>query len=132
MNRPSQLYPAGIATTALLLGCSLYLYTRPDSVFYLGGNLSGLLTGQLPSFLHTLAFALAGSLLVQRQFAAIVSWGTVELVAEIAQHELASVPVVLMGYQQRSTFDPLDLLSILTAVIVAVLLTKMTRNSRNR
>ena len=128
MIRGSPWYPHAIAAGALLAGCCLYLFARPASLFYAGGNLSGPLLGQLPSFMHTLAFALACSFCVtRRKNAAILCWGTLELLAEYAQHDSFPVPYFLNAYQQLGTFDVLDLLSILAAIIVATFVTRTTR-----
>jgi hypothetical protein len=130
MNRWSHWYPHTIAACALLAGCSLYLFARPASLFYAGGDLATPLLGQLPSFMHTLALALACSIIATRQkYTAILSWGTLELLAEYAQHDLFPVPHWLGAYQQSSTFDPLDLLSILAAIAVAMFVTHTTRYS---
>lgn len=132
MSRWSPWFPHTIATGALLAGCCLYLFARPASLFYAGGNLPGPLLGpllgQLPSFMHTLAFALACSIIVSRQkCTAILSWGMLEIVAEYAQHDGFPVPQFFSTYQQASTFDVLDLLSILTAIVVAIFVTQTTR-----
>ncbi|MDH3589382.1 MAG: hypothetical protein OEQ74_08255, partial [Gammaproteobacteria bacterium] len=60
MNRHWPLH--AIAWVTLLLGGVVYFYARPDSLFASGQALYTPLTGQLPSFLHTLAFALACAL----------------------------------------------------------------------
>lgn len=121
MTRSLYFNPGVIATAALLPGLAIYCFARPDSVFYLGGDLAWPFIGQLPTFLHTLAFALASSIIVSpRPLTAIVSWGLLEILAELAQHDLAPVPAALLRYQQASTFDPWDLVSVLAAVVLAV------------
>lgn len=130
MNRWFHVYADKIAAGALVLGCAVYLFARPASLFYVGGDLSAPLIGQLPAFSHTLAFALASSLVVRRKTQAttvILLWGAVEALAEIAQHEAVPVPSVFDWYQQASTFDLLDLAAILAAVIVAVFINHTTR-----
>ncbi|MDH3645415.1 MAG: hypothetical protein OER80_01445 [Gammaproteobacteria bacterium] len=130
MKRWSHWYPHVVAATALLVGCAIYLFVRPASVYYAAGPIPVPLGGQLPSALHTLAFALLGSLMVTRHsmaIAVIVTWGAIEMLAELAQHALFPVPQTLAAYQQASTFDPADLISIIAAIYIAVLVTRITR-----
>ncbi|MDH3589183.1 MAG: hypothetical protein OEQ74_07255, partial [Gammaproteobacteria bacterium] len=90
------------------------------------------LTGQLPSFLHTLAFALACALVPARlpaALAAILAWGLVELLAELAQHDRVSLAAPLEPYQLASTFDPMDLVAITLAILVALGLTLALRST---
>ena len=122
MSRCLHSYPYVLSAGALLLGCVIYLCARPFSLFYIGGDVSIPLIGQLPTFLHTLAFALASAIIVSRhEYAAIWSWGAIEALAELAQHELFPAAGMLLSYRESSTFDPLDLLSILVALWIAIL-----------
>ena len=130
MSRWSYWYPLLTAIAALLLGCMIYLFARPSSIIFSGVDVSVPLGDHMPSVLHTFGFALLSSLVITRRFNAIViilAWGAVEVLAELAQYNGFPIPQILDNYQQASTFDLLDLAAILSAVCLAILLTRMTR-----
>lgn len=121
--------PLIVATVALLLGCAVYLYARPLSTFASGTLVALPWSGQLPSYLHTLGFALACALLAARRpFTALLGWCTVELLAELLQHDLFIAGGLPGGYAARSTFDVADLAAIVLGAATASLLLLTTRS----
>ncbi len=118
-----------VVATALTGGVLIYLFARPDSVFASGIVVALPLAGQLPSFLHTLAFALASAALVAPAAVtpAILGWGLLSVTGELLQHPAAPVAGALETYRNASTFDPLDLAAIVAACLLSWLLTRRHR-----
>ena len=111
-----------LSMLALLTGALVYLLARPGSVFALGDAVTyAPWTASVPSFLHTLGFALlcaacAGNL---RQAAWLaLAWGGIELAAELSQ---SGVAPAVAAMPLRWTFDPGDLVAIGAGTALALL-----------
>lgn len=130
-DRGAMLFLAGLA--ALAAGALVYMLERPaDSVLFLpaalslydgGAWLPPALGGALPSFLHTMAFALMTAALlpamVRARLAACAVWASIDILFEAAQHPLL---VATVGTGMPGIFDPLDMAAALaggTAAFVA-------------
>lgn len=146
-QRREEVLLIGLASLALAVGTAVYAFDRGDayflgSIFAGQGDLPlfGPLAGQLPTFLHTLAFILLTAAVLRpwpRSLPAIaVFWFALECLFEIGQRNpwdeyiTASLPgwfshvpflEASEGYFVRGTFDPLDLCSIGLGAAVAVL-----------
>ena len=115
---------------ALALGAAVYALDRPPgSVGFLprafvdDGGRFGLLAGSLPSFLHTMAFALITAALLKPTrragLAACAVWAAINLAFEFSQHAAFRE---LTGFGMYGTFDPLDLMAALLGAAAAYLL----------
>ncbi|MBT8135614.1 MAG: hypothetical protein KJO54_01240 [Gammaproteobacteria bacterium] len=121
-------FPLIAATGALLLGCAVYLYARPLSVFATGMALAPPYSGQLPTFLHTFGFGIAAAVLASsRPVAALLCWCCAEFVAEVLQLGRFAEITLLHGYASRSTFDIADLAAALLATAAAWTVLVVTR-----
>ena len=123
--RPAGLFALGFA--ALVLGVLLYALERPaDSVAILpaglvhDGAFLGPLAGPLPTFLHTLAFALMTAAFVAPTLRALLAtcgvWMAVNIAFEISQHDVFRE---YTGIGLYGTFDPLDFLAALLGAVAA-------------
>ena len=135
-----------LATLLLATGVVVYALDRGGAVYFLYGwtaapaktSIFGPLGNHLPTFLHTLAFILITAAILRpwpRQLPAIcATWFVIECLFELGQiapidARLASalpawfdgVPVleITTDYFIRGTYDPLDILSIGLAAVIA-------------
>lgn len=111
-----------VATLALAAGSLIYLFARPASVYALLPPMDfPAWSAALPSFFHTLGFALlcAGVLRVRGwALTGVLAWGALEALAEWAQRVTDGASLV-----SRGTFDWLDMTAIAAATLVAAVVT---------
>ena len=127
-HRTAGLFMAGIAVLAV--GVLVYSLERPaDSALFLPAALSlfdgqthlpPLLGGPLPSFLHSMAFALMTMALLGpgpwNAMLACVAWAAINILFEFSQHALF---VKILGVGMAGIFDPLDLMAALLGALAA-------------
>ena len=122
-----------LSMLALLSGALVYLLARPDSVFALGDLVTyPAWTASLPSFLHTLGFALlCGACAANLRQAAwlALAWGGIEIAAELSQ---ASSAPAIAGLTLRWTFDLNDLAAIGAGTALALLVLLTHPDARNQ
>jgi hypothetical protein len=129
-SRGAKLFLAGL--TVLAFGALVYALDRPaDSVLFLPAVLSlhdgqawipPPLGGALPTFLHTLAFALMTAALLgpgpRCAVQAAAGWAVINILFESAQHPLF---VKALGVGMAGTFDPIDVLAASAGAATAFL-----------
>lgn len=131
---------------ALLAGVAVYAFDRPPgsawflpAAWSLGGSAHplGVVTGQLPEFLHVFAFSLLTAMLLpatrRAAWASCVAWWLIDSLFELGQHPklspilaaatsgLRDIPLLgnTSAYFARGVFDPLDLLAIALGALAA-------------
>ena len=135
-HRGAILIVSGVA--ALAAGVSVYALDRPPgSVGFLPRGLVadsgsfGLLAGSLPTFLHTMAFALITAALLrqtrQARLAACAIWAAVNLAFEASQHAAFRE---FTGFGMHGAFDPLDLLAALLGAVAAYIFMEISVSER--
>lgn len=108
-----------LASVTLAGGCAVYFFARPASFYAVAAPATfPAWTAALPSFLHTLAFALlCASIpgLYRRAWHGALAWGGIALLTEAAQRGPQH-----WGILSRGTFDWRDVAAIGCATLVAV------------
>ncbi len=134
--RPAGLFALGF--TALVLGVLVYALERPaGSVAILpagsmhDGAFLGPLAGPLPTFLHTLAFALMTAAFLaparHARLAACGVWVAFNMAFEISQHPAFAE---LAGFGLPGAFDPLDLLAAIAGAVAAFIFMELLASER--
>lgn len=138
-----------VGVACLLLGMLVYVTARPEWALPLPNlNLSQYfptllhnLSGPLPSFFHVLGMSLVTVAILtpgKRGITTVcLGWGAINILFEIGQHRAAVgwlsstlgepdtwVLAQTLRYFHAGTFDPVDLLAILLAAIIALPLTR--------
>lgn len=140
-RKPSVIFLSGLLLLAA--GALVYSLERPvDTVLFLPAVLSlhdGLahlppaLGGPLPTFLHTIAFALMTAAFLKPGprgwLAAGIGWGVVNVVFELAQHPGFAART---GFAMPGYFDPLDIAAALVGAAAAFLVLKVLSAHRGR
>lgn len=126
--RGGVLFMAGFA--ALAAGALVYLLDRsadaalfPPAILSLHDGrayLAPMAGGSLPSFLHSMAFALMTAALlgpgIRRSVLACAAWAAIDILFEISQHPLFAKS---LGVGMAGTFDPLDISAALFGAVAA-------------
>ena len=139
----------GISIYALVRGNTLPFVPEALVVHVLFSSSITLVTHQLPTFTHLLAFTLftAGLLGGGRRSAALIClfWLFIEIVFEVAQHPFVSGWLVYhipqwfnnvwlldntRSFLSYSTFDPIDIVAAIFAALLAYMLIKLTQAKR--
>lgn len=129
-RRTAVLLASGIA--ALCAGVAVYALDRPPaSVGFLphglaaGSGMFGALSGPLPTFVHSMAFALiTAALLAPTRRAALLAcaaWAAINIVFEVSQHPIFRD---FAGFGLRGSYDPFDLLAAVLGAAAAYLLAR--------
>ncbi len=124
-----------LASGAVALGLGVLVYAldrAPGTASFLppamtaGTGAFGPLAGSLPTFLHTMAFALITAALLaptrRAGLAACAAWATVNIAFEVSQHTAFGD---VTGFGMHGTYDSFDLLAAVLGAGTAYLLIRV-------